>query len=213
MNAAASSRLLVVLPLIPWPIRRDGLSVRFAPIIDYLARRYELDVLILGEDTESEQRVGPLELCGLLTVIQVPIMTLPTPMRKLRIAWSGLVPWEPPFGASRHFDRRKLEEAIADYLNGKSYASIVWAAGHFDVALRIRAKYPAVRFVVDFVDSPTLAFSRAVYLRPDQQALFLYTKWKWRYLERRVQGGKRARGGRGGCRSGWNVRQGVRGDE
>ena len=24
---------------------------------------------------------------------------------------------------------------------------------------------------------------------------------------------KRARGGRGGCRSGWNVRQGVRGDE
>jgi len=44
-----------------------------------------------------------------------------------------------------------------------------------------------VRFIVDFVDSPTLALSRAADLRRDQQALFHYTKWKWRQLERRVQ--------------------------
>jgi len=32
------ARQLLVLPVAPWPVRRNGVSLRYAPIVDYLAR-------------------------------------------------------------------------------------------------------------------------------------------------------------------------------
>jgi polysaccharide biosynthesis protein PslH len=187
MNNAAPPRLLLVLPVVPWPLRRDGIALRFAPIVDHLARRYELDLLILAEGAESPERHGPLELCRSVTVIQVPVVSLPKLARKLKVAWSGLAPWSPPFGASRHFALRKLRRQVAGYLEREPYAVVIWAAGYLDVARRIRSRYPNVRFVLDMIDSPTLVIARAAMARPQRRWLLRYTEWKWRRLERRVQ--------------------------
>jgi polysaccharide biosynthesis protein PslH len=187
MNSAAPPRLLMVLPIVPWPLRRDGIALRFAPIVDHLARRYELDLLILAENAESPERQGPLELCRSITIIQVPVVSLAKFARKIKVAWSGLAPWGPPFGAARHFALRKLQLEVARYLEREPYAVVIWAAGYLDVALRIRSRYPEVRFVVDMIDSAALATARAGMAQPQRRWLFRYTAWKWRRLERRVQ--------------------------
>jgi glycosyltransferase involved in cell wall biosynthesis len=187
MKSSSPPRLLFVLPIVPWPIRRNGISLRFGPIVDYLSRRYELDLLVLAEGAETSSREGPLQLCRSVTVIRVPIVSLPPFARRIKIAWSGLAPWGLPLGASRHFAQHELEQEVVEYLKDTSYSAVVWAAGHLGVASRIRRRYPEVRFVIDLVDSPSLAIARGGLPGRILNVFSRYTAWKWRRLERRVQ--------------------------
>jgi glycosyltransferase involved in cell wall biosynthesis len=187
MNSAYSPRLLLVLPLVPWPVRRDGFSVRFAPIVEYLAHRYSVDILVLAEACEGKEPSGPLRLCRSFTVLKLPVLSLPRFARRVRVAWSALVPWGIPLGSAGHLARRKLEQEVAQYLERESHGVVIWAAGHYDSACRVRVRYPSVRFVMDFVDSPSLRVLRTRVTRPDRRLLARYTAWKLRRLERRVQ--------------------------
>jgi glycosyltransferase involved in cell wall biosynthesis len=184
MKSAKS--LLLVLPIVPWPIRRNGISLRFAPIVEYLARRYELDLLVLAESDEPLEREGPLKLCRSVTQLRVPVLTLPPLARKLKLAWSGLMPWGPPLGSMRHFALRELEAEVERHLQQNPYAVVVWAAGHYETAYRLRLRHPNVRFVIDFVDSPALAMARAKTTRPELRLFAGYNGWKWRRYERKV---------------------------
>jgi glycosyltransferase involved in cell wall biosynthesis len=186
-EAPEPGRLLLITSIVPWPLRRNGFSLRFAPIIEYLSRRYELDLLVLAEDEESATRDGALSLCRSVTVIRVPVRSLSRAARKISVAWSGLLPWTAPLGASRNFEQRELEREVSERVASKPYTVVLWAAGHLDVAWRVRRRFPQVRFVVDFVDSPTLAISRAKIARRVLRFLSRYTNWKWRRLERKVQ--------------------------
>jgi glycosyltransferase involved in cell wall biosynthesis len=183
----AESRLLLVLPIVPWPIRRNGISLRFGPIIDYLSRRYELDLLVLAERPEPGEREGPLQRCRAVTIIPVPVVALTPLVRRLKVAWSGLVPWGLPLGSTRNIARRELERKVAQFLERERYSTVIWGAGHLDTACRLRRQHPQVRFVSDVVDSPALASARARSIRADLRFLSRYTAWKWRRLERRVE--------------------------
>ena len=165
MGSAPKTRLLLVLPIVPWPIRRNGYSLRFAPIVDYLSQRYVLDVLVLSDEDEVIQPMGPLQRCHSLVVNKVPISSLPSWLRKIRTAYCALSPWGAPPG-SLGYATRRLERMVLNYLELKSYSVVIWAAGHLDTACRIRKRYPGTRFIIDVVDSPTLRSSRAVSTDP-----------------------------------------------
>ena len=186
MHGAPKARLLLVLAEVPWPIRRTGYALRFAPIIDYLAQRHELDVLVLGEEDEAGQASGPLRRCHSLVVTKVPASRLPPWLRKIRTAYRALWPWGAP-RESAGYPKRKLERLLLDYLDDKNYSTVIWATGHLDTACRIRRRYPQTRFVIDMVDSRALLSSRRASTDPILRTLSKYSGWKWRRLERKAQ--------------------------
>ncbi len=186
LHSGRKARLLLVLSIVPWPIRRNGYSLRFAPIVEYLAQRHELDVLVF---TEEEDEVvlpsSPLQRCHSLVVMRVPITWLPPWLRKIRTAVRGLWPWGAPQNLSG-YPRRRLERSLLRYLDHKNYSAVIWATRHLDVACTIRRRYPGTRFVMDMVDSPALAHFRHLSKGPLLRLLTRYSGWKWRRLERKA---------------------------
>jgi polysaccharide biosynthesis protein PslH len=186
LHSAPKARLLLVLAHVPWPIRRTGYALRFAPIVDYLAQRHELDVLVLGEVDDVVQPSGPLGRCHSLVVIKVPTSRLPPWLRKIRTACRALWPWGAPRESAGH-PRRRLERLLRDYLDDKNYSTVIWATGYLDTACRIRRRYPGTRFVIDMVDSRALLSFRHASPGPLLRTLGKYSGWKWRRLERKAQ--------------------------
>lgn len=184
-RATRRPRLLFVLPIVPWPIRRNGISLRFAPVIAHLAQRCELDVLVLAEELEpldASRSLGPYPA---LDLIRVPLSSLPRWLRRIKTLWYGLSPWGPPVSSSR-YDGRQLERALLRYLQQKDYSIVVWAVRHLEIACRIRRRYPHMRFVIDVVDSPALFSFRSASSNRIARMMTRYDGWKWRRLERRA---------------------------
>lgn len=186
MRSAPKARLLLVLASVPWPIRRTGYALRFAPIIDYLAQRHELDVLVLAEEDEVLEASGPLKRCHSLVVTKVPVSRLPPWLRKIRTAWRALWPWGAP-RSSAGYPKRTLERLLLEYLDDKNYSAVIWATGFLDIACRIRPRYPDTRFIIDMVDSRALLSFRNASTSPLHRILSKYSGWKWRRLERQAQ--------------------------
>jgi glycosyltransferase involved in cell wall biosynthesis len=185
---ALKARLLLVLPIVPWPVRRNGISLRFAPIVDYLAQRFDLDVLVVAQGKESVPTSGPIQQCHSVTVVQAPVSTLAPWMRKIRTLFRNLVPWGAPPG-SLGFASHELEQTVLRELEGKDYSAVLWATAHLNMACRIRRKYPRARFVIDICDSPTLWSARSVSTAPSpvHRIIASYNSWKWRRLETKAR--------------------------
>jgi len=183
---ARKPSLLFVLPIVPWPIRRDGISLRFAPIIAHLAQHYEVDILVLAEEDEPLPSSRSLEQCHALDIIPVPMTSLPRWLRRIRAAWYGISPLGPPLSFSR-YATRLLDRALLSYLEDKDYSVVIWATRHLDVACRICQRYPRTRFVIDVVDSPALFSFRNASTNLGLRLVTRYEGWKWHRLERRAQ--------------------------
>ncbi len=178
--------ILLVLPVIPWPLRRNGMSLRFLPILEHLARTWQVDVLVLATQPEPIPPDWPPNLCRELSVVSIMSSTAPALTRKLKTALLGLAPWGIPFGGSPHVSRREIEANVLTRITSGRYSTVLWGAGFIDVVCRIRRKAPCVRFITDFIDSPSLAVSRARVDASLHQSMRSYTAWKLQRLERKV---------------------------
>lgn len=185
-ESARKPSLLFVLPSVPWPIRRNGISLRFAPIIGYLAQRYELDVLVLSREDEPLPSGSLLEQCHAWDFVRVPGTTLPRWLNRIKFVYFGLSPWGPPVYSLQDAGGR-LQSALLSYLAQKDYSVIVWAADYLEVAFRIRRRYPQPRFVIDVVDSPALYAFRKASTNLFVRMVTRYDSWKWHRLERRAR--------------------------
>lgn len=174
------SRLLIVLPVAPWPIRQNGVSLRYAPIVEYLAQQYDLDLLVLADEQTSQPKYPSV------VTIKVPILSGPAWLRRVRTAFFILSPWGAPHGRLR-YARRGLERAVVHYLTDRAYACVIWATNHLEVACRIRRRYPQTRCIIDLIDSPTLFSARDASTHPVFKRLTKYTGWKWRRLEKKAR--------------------------
>lgn len=176
--------VLLVLPEIPWPLRRSGITLRFAPILEYLARHRPVDLLVLAAEDERIPSDWPPRLCRNLWIIPVGTGGGSSLSRKMKTLLLGLSPWGIPFGASPHIARRHIQAQLLLHIESGDYSSVIWGAGFLDIACRVRRKASRVPFVVDFIDSPALAVSRARFDAPFMRLFRRYTAWKWRRLER-----------------------------
>jgi len=183
---ARKASLCLVLPVVPWPIRRNGYSLRFAPLVAHLARRYELDVLVLAEGGESLPPGASFGECHALTLLEVPGTSAPRWLRRIKVTCYWLSPWGASAGSVRYAGSR-LERALLGYLQQRDYAVVVWAARHLEIACRIRRRFPQTRFVIDVIDSPALLILRNASTHPLDRMLSRLDGWKLRRLERHLQ--------------------------
>ena len=185
---ARGASVLLILPEIPWPLRRSGVALRFAPILEYLIQLRTVDVLVLALQDESIPSDWPPQLSRTLSVVPVGIGGRSTVLKKVKTALLGLSPWGIPFGASPHIARRQIQAEVLRLIESGNYSTVLWGAGLLDVACRVRRKVPRPRFIIDFTDSPAVAISRAHFDSRTLRFFQRYTAWKWRRLERKLHG-------------------------
>lgn len=178
--------LLVVVCELPWPPRRNGLSLRFAPIVEYLSARHVVDLIVLGDDPPLESAAVAFGRCRDISYLSPDQKTMPMAIRKLRTTLAGLHPNGEPFGAIRHQDWSRAIESLIQRINSANYHVVLWAAD-YKVGLAIRRALPKPRLVFDFVDSWTLHSKRMRRRFGFLKMAASYTTWKWARTERRVR--------------------------
>lgn len=140
-GASVRPQALVISPEAPYPPVGGG-PMRTASLIDYLARRYNVDVITFREHSSEERRFPPDRVRNVLT-LDLPYHSKSAPMRAARNL-RRFVEAKPPL-----FDRYSgFEREISQWVGEQTYPIVMiehfWCAGYAGV-LRDRAK----RLVLD----------------------------------------------------------------
>jgi polysaccharide biosynthesis protein PslH len=180
-------RILVMLSAMPWPPRQNGLGMRFAPLIEVLSERHDVDVVITPfKSTHSlpESYRGKLK-CS-VEIHRPRSMQLPVLLRKLRTAAHSLWPWGKPYGWVGDRSVGDLVSWLTQKVRAGKYDIILMGGLQYDIAGYVRNMAPKAHLVLDVVDSPTLMTRRWSRKRGAGRIFDAYSTWKVMRLERKL---------------------------
>jgi glycosyltransferase involved in cell wall biosynthesis len=180
-----SARILLVLPLMPWPPRRNGMAVRFAPILEHLARKHAVDLIVV-DDTVDPKMKDQLPMLKSIDFLQSTQRRIPVPLRKLLTALRGIAPFGPPLGQVDYHNRSGVMRELRERISKGGYAAVVVSGAAWMMTTAMR--YPkGCRVIYDFVDSPTLHLRRGGWLNGLHRHLQRLTERKCARLERKIR--------------------------
>lgn len=153
MNQGRTPKLLLLMSDLPYPVRKNGYSVRYYPIIEFLSESYDIHLVIISNLPTPEKDRKIMEgLCSRVSVWdRKPVKV--SLLRKVATFVYCLLPGTCSYSAYR-YDDRQLRRFVKTELMGAQY----------DVALCADSKYfelvkdfaDAKRLVVDQIDSTYL---------------------------------------------------------
>lgn len=154
------AQILVLANEIPLPIQATGTSLRLNPVLRHLAREHAIDLVAISDSRpDLSRRVAEArEFCR--TVTALPRRRLPG-MRRLSRTLRGMGnPQRPPWEFIDPFSK-ELVEVLVPILRDTRHDVLLAVNEVLDVAcqLRIRNVLPP-RFVVDWIDAPSLVQER-----------------------------------------------------
>ena len=154
-------RILMVFSFPPYPLRANGNSVRYFPIIEYLSRKHLLDIVVISKNSRDEVDLDDLRgYCRKLIVVKRDDSGEKSFWEKLRINLVSLLPWEPPL-LYVHYNKDEIIKRIAEATKEEPYDVFLWVTAHSSACLfPLLKRVTAKRLVIDFIDSPTLLAER-----------------------------------------------------
>lgn len=155
---ARGPSVLLSLPDVPFPLRRNGISMRYAPIIEHLGRRCRLHLmLILDEALTDADRALILPHVEQLSVHVRQHRGWPLSQR-VATRLRNLLPGARPLWSIAH-DEAEIRRFVAASTASARY-DVAWVVSprHVDA---VRAEAPCERFVVDAIDSMTVLLERS----------------------------------------------------
>jgi glycosyltransferase involved in cell wall biosynthesis len=180
-------RILLGFTSVPFPLRADGLSVRYLPILQYLGQRHEVDVIATAGSPEAARRLEGLRpYCRKVLTLEDPRRLRARTWMKAQTYAHYLLPWGPPISVVSHAGSAVTRE-IVDRTAGSRYDAVVWVGG--DLLPHLLSALPAMsvdKVFVDFIDSPYLWAQRrndGIFRR---RWFSRYERWKTARWERRV---------------------------
>ena len=175
----ARKRIVFVFKSVPFPLRADGVAVRYLPIIEYMAQAHEVDLIVISEDEESPRNLDGLRsLCRKITVLQDPRRSRQNMLKKCRTYANFLLPWTPPYFIVAH-DGSMVAREIVEATKGEHYDALVWVGGYLLPSLMDALPSMSVEKVfIDFIDSPFLSALRRKEYLFRFKPLDLYEQWK-----------------------------------
>jgi glycosyltransferase involved in cell wall biosynthesis len=182
--------LLFLLDQPPWPLRRNGVTIRYHPILSALAERYAIDVVLLPGDRDGEHEADDPLRGRLHSVRRIERVRLSEPRRWIRRArfWSGYASPRSDPAICHAYEQPELEDALRRTLAGGRWDAVVLAsAKHAVLARRLRAIAPCRTLVVDWIDSLALLVERGSF-EAGGGALRSLEARRLRRLEREVAG-------------------------
>jgi glycosyltransferase involved in cell wall biosynthesis len=178
-------KVLVVLPVLPWPPRRDGMSVRFLPILKYLGSKYFVDLVVIDDlaRRDASERIPEVRSIAFLRSRD---RRLPMALQKVLTALRGIAPLGAPLGQIDYKDRRQLKNELRKRISSGGYSAVLVSGAPWMMTRALG--YPAsCRVIYDFVDSPTLHMRRGGWLGGMQRYLQSHTERKCARLERGIR--------------------------
>ncbi len=184
---SAKKKVLMVFTMVPFPLRAHGLSVRYLPIIRYLSRSHDIDLIVInGNAAELRHVDGLREFCRKISILPDPRCNPHHMFSKGRTYANFLLPWTPPLSMVAH-GGSMLTRGIVEAIKGERYDAVVWAGA--ELLPNLMDALPSItagKVFVDFIDSPSLWLAR----RKDPTfrigPLARYERWKTRQWERKV---------------------------
>lgn len=153
MNQGRTQKLLLLMSDLPFPVRKNGYSVRYYPIIEFLSESYDIHLLVISNlPTPEADRKVMERLCSRVSVWdRKPIKV--SSFRKLATFIYCLLPGTCSHSAFRYDDHQIRHFIKTELMNS-----------HYDVALCADSRYfelvsdiaNADRLVVDQIDSAYL---------------------------------------------------------
>ncbi len=154
-------KILIFFPMIPFPLRQHGISIRYFPILQHLSRDHTLDLVLFHPRLEVEGRVEVLRrICRNVSVFQDPRYSPHGIFQRFSTNAKYGVPWAPPFSLVAHggFD---IERIIREQAGKDRYDVLLWVGAfllpHLVSALPMKT---VDKVFVDFIDSPSLIRKR-----------------------------------------------------
>jgi len=183
------NRILFGFKSVPYPLRADGVSVRYFPIIEYLARRHDVDLIVIPGREEELLNLGGLKKhCRKIFVLQDPQRFQHNIFAKFLTYANFLLPWTPPISVVSH-NGSEVSRGIIEATNKEHYDTVVWAGGY--LLPNLLAALPSMsvgKVFVDFIDSPYLWSIRREESVFRIRLLEQYEQWKTRRWEGDVIG-------------------------
>lgn len=172
-------RIAFVFKLVPFPLRAHGLSVRYLPIMQFLSRSHDIDLIVINGNPDELRHVDGLrEYCRKISVLPDPQRCRHHLFSKGLTYANFLLPWTPPLSVVAH-GRSMVIRGIVEATKGEHYDAVVWAGGELLPNLMDALPSMSVgRVIVDFIDSPFLWAIRRKENIFRIQLLDRYERWK-----------------------------------
>ena len=183
-TACRRKRFLFGFTSVPFPLRADGVSVRYLPILRHLAQRHDIDLLVVSGGSEDLPRLQELRgLCRRISVLPHPRCAPSGCLAKVRTYAAFLLPPTAPLSVVAH-GGRSVTRRILEATKREQYDSIVWVGA--DLLPYLIAALPSMSFAklfVDFIDSPALWSVRGKAPIFRNRLLDRYERWKTAHWE------------------------------
>ncbi len=172
-------KLLLCLPDCPFPVRRNGLSIRWAPLIQHFSKTFDIDLLVISPAVISNE---DLEACKefCITVnnyvkkssVRVPVVT------KIYTRLISFVPGTTPFDFV-YYNQWELNDFFKKHYASMHYDLIIAVSKTFVPMIRQFASYK--RLTLDVIDS-----SYALKLREAKSIVDQIDAWLIRFWEQKM---------------------------
>ena len=179
MNDSQKDNILIILPSIPYPLRADGRSVRYLPLIKYLSKNHNVDLVIIHHTEFEKERIdGISEQCRKVITVNDRSSLKNGFIKKAFWYIYHLFPWTPPFLLIKHNSKLIVRDILKGVGNNK-YKTLLWVTPNYSPYLDpVRKSVNPDRVVVDFIDSPALWAKRDQINFPKYSLLSKYEGWK-----------------------------------
>ncbi len=178
-----NKKLLMVFSVAPFPLRENGTSLRYLPIIRRLNERFELDIIIINANGNNIE--GLREYCSSYTIIDRPKKGKFALLEKLRMNVYRFFPWTCPY-SFEYYGAKKVKNKIISAVD-KEYDAVIWVQNYLTFVPDIQKALKIKKVIVDFIDSPYLLMQRQLTQGGRVKLSQHYELWKMKRWERKIQ--------------------------
>ena len=137
------NRILFIFTVVPYPVRANGVSIRYFPLIQFLAGRYDIDIILIANENSGQEDIGELKrYCRNFFYIQDPKYRKHGVFETWSTKVNFFVPWTPPISLVVDGGRDIVGE-ISEYVRDMHYGATVWVgAGRGDPGPEVTSPPP-----------------------------------------------------------------------
>jgi len=154
-------KILIFFPMIPFPLRQHGISIRYLPILQHLSMAHTLDLVLFHPRPAEEERVeGLRRLCRTVSVYRNPRYLPHGVFQRISTYAKYGVPWSAPVSLVAH-GGSDIERIIMEQAGKDRYDVLLWVGAFLLPHLMSAMPLKTVdKVIVDFIDSPSLIRKR-----------------------------------------------------
>lgn len=143
--------LLICLPDFPFPIRKNGLSIRYLPIIEHASKNFDVHLLCILDNELPDAELDQAKKICKNVYIYNRIKRSPSAIIKVVLKLISLIPGQTPF-SQLCYDRAEIQNFIRTKTSGKHFDNVLCVLGIY--AKLLKKSVDTDFFAIDFVDSP-----------------------------------------------------------